>query len=147
MAHQHSMIGEYTIIFNSKKEFLMLQFGEKLKFRWHFPGGRLDEGENSVKALLREVEEETALEIHEITPVFTRNIGLKPFEDNPSSGKRNIYAVYFTAKAREPAEVKLSSEHIAFKWFKEHEIDGIDCAFSFYKELLHKIFDEKLMDK
>ncbi|MFT4343316.1 MAG: NUDIX hydrolase [Candidatus Woesearchaeota archaeon] len=71
MTHLTTKIGEYAIIVNSKGEFLMLQFNKPLT-SWHFPGGRLDEGEEACEGLIREVKEETNLEIYDVQPVFTK---------------------------------------------------------------------------
>lgn len=128
MAHLMTKVGEYAIILNSKNEFLMLQFGPDLQSRWHFPGGRLDEDEDSITGLKREIKEETNLEVTELRPVFT-----KAFDpDDPK------YGVFFIAKVKEPYEVKITYEHKDFRWFKKSEIDRIGFWQPFYKEILEK---------
>ena len=131
MAHMKTKIGEYAIILNSKNEFLMLQFKKYHEFKWHFPGGRLDEGEEAMEGLIREVKEEAGLDIYDLKPVLT-----KIFTDERK------YGVFFTAKVKEPYEVKISHEHQDFKWFKKTDLDSIDFWQPFYKNLIkEKVFD------
>ncbi len=105
MKHLEIKVAEYAIILNSKNEFLMLQFWDNHNSKWHFPGGRLNIGDQSVEALKREVKEETSLEIFDVKPHFT-----KVFD-----AKSPKYGVFFAAKVVEPYEVKISDEHQNFK--------------------------------
>ena len=107
----------------------MLQFWENHNNTWHFPGGRLNVGDESIEALQREVLEETDLEISDITPFFT-----KVFDD-----KSPKYGVFFTAKVLAPSIVKISDEHQNFKWFKKEELDSIDFKQPFYKNILEMV--------
>ena len=55
-----------VIIFNKKNEVLLLKRSEKVdSFRglWGFPGGKREDGELSLEAAVREVKEETDLDI------------------------------------------------------------------------------------
>jgi len=124
MAHMKTKIGEYAIILNSKNEFLMLQFNEPVN-TWHFAGGRLDEGEEAIEGLIREVKEEVNLEIYDLKPIFT-----KIFTEEKK------YGVFFIAKVKEPYEVKISDEHQNFKWFKKSDLNSIDFWQPFYKKML-----------
>lgn len=126
MAHLITKVAEYAIILNSNNEFLMVQFGEHHNFKWHFPGGRLDENEESVKGLIREIKEETNVEVSNIKPIFTKYF-------HPEDPK---YGVFFTAKVKEPYEIKISKEHQSFKWFKKSDLDSIDFWQPFYKKML-----------
>ena len=64
MEHLETKIGEYAVILNDNNEFLILQFWENHNNKWHFPGGRLNEGDQSIEALKREVKEETGLDFN-----------------------------------------------------------------------------------
>lgn len=70
--HLETKIAEYAIILNSNNEFLMLQFWDNHNNTWHFPGGRLNVGDESIEALRREVTEETNLQITDIKPIYTK---------------------------------------------------------------------------
>jgi len=128
-SHLQTKIGEYAIIFNSKKQFLLLQFGKNHNYTWHFPGGRLNHGEQSVEALYREVKEETNLEIHDVKAVFTKML----YGESPK------YAVFFTAKVKEPYTVKISDEHQSYHWYSKKDLDSIDFKHDFYKDLLLRV--------
>ena len=125
MTHMKTKIGEYAIITNSKNEFLMLQFNEPIN-SWHFPRGRLDEGEQAKEGLIREIKEETRLEIHDLKPIHTTI-----FTDEKK------YGVFYLAKVKEPYEVIISKEHQSFKWYKKEDINKINFWQPFYKEMLN----------
>lgn len=126
MGHMERKIGEYAIILNAKGEFLMLRFPPPNN-TWHFPGGRLDEGEESLDGLRREVKEETNLDIIDPRPVHTTIFT-----------REKKYGVFFLARAQEPYEVRISSEHQEYRWFTKAELDSIRFWQPFYKEMLEK---------
>ena len=73
---------------------------------WDLPGGHLKEDENIISGLLREVKEETSLEIRE--PSFLLKID-------------NLY--FFYAKY-DSQEIKLSHEHTDYRFFDKDELDS-----------------------
>ena len=112
-------IGEYGVIINSKKEFLILSLPickEFPKEMWMLPGGRLDEDDQPELGLKRETLEETGLKIKVISPVHTARWG----NENPQK-----YAVFFLCKIIGRQNVKLSHEHTESKWIKFSNIDKI----------------------
>ena len=127
MAHLHSEIGEYAIILNDKNEVLLVKLTEEQQ--WHFPGGRLEECEDSVDALKREVMEETGLKVVDAKPVFTKCFG----------ESRSKYKVFFLTKVKEPYKISLCHEHDAFMWCSKQALSDVDFVFPFYKEMLEKI--------
>lgn len=129
MVHLNIKVGEYAIILNTKREFLLLQFKESNQYKWHFPGGRLDEGDESVVGLLREIKEETHLEVTDIAPVYTKIF-------HPEDPK---YGVFFLAHVKEPYEVQISDEHHSYKWFSKEDLDSIDFWQPFYKSMLEEL--------
>jgi 8-oxo-dGTP pyrophosphatase MutT (NUDIX family) len=130
-------VAEYAIILNEKKQFLMVQWKEEHDYKWHFPGGRLDEGEKEIEGLRREVKEELGVEIEEIKPVFAKYIG-KEYCYKDCDEPR--YALFYTAKMKEGSEIKLNTEELKdYKWCIKEEIDKIDFWMPFYKEMLQKL--------
>ncbi len=78
---------------------------------WDFPKGHVEEGESDVEAALREVKEETGLDV-EIVFGFREVIDYVYSKGNVLSHKT---VVFFLARA-EDAEVRLSSEHTGYAW-------------------------------
>ena len=60
--------GVRVILTNEKNEILMIRQEHKERTIWLVPGGAIEDGENSIEAAIREVKEETHLDI-EITGV------------------------------------------------------------------------------
>ena len=60
--------GVRVILTNEKNEILMIRLEHKERTIWLVPGGAIEDGENSIEAAIREVKEETHLDI-EITGV------------------------------------------------------------------------------
>jgi 8-oxo-dGTP diphosphatase len=52
-----------AIIYNSPKILLTQIFSGSRAFKWEFPGGKINPGENAEDAFLREISEELNLEI------------------------------------------------------------------------------------
>jgi 8-oxo-dGTP diphosphatase len=65
LSHPSSpIVGVGAVIFNAKDEFVLIRRGkEPRRGEWSIPGGRLKWGESVRQALLREVREETGLEV------------------------------------------------------------------------------------
>lgn len=79
---------------------------------WEFPGGRIDRTERPREALLREVREETALDVQVSEPVFTANKRRKK--------KRGKFFVYYAATTADRT-VSLSDEHTDHRWLPPGE--------------------------
>ena len=122
-------IGEYAIISNSKKQILIMQLNNP-EHTWHFPGGRLNIGDEAVEGLRREVKEETGLNIFDIEPIHTQIFT-----------EEKKYGVFFTAKTTEPIDIKISFEHRDFRWITKKELDNINFWQHFYKKLVEKAFE------
>ena len=76
--NNHILVGiaQYALIFNDKKEFLILQFGDlnasDESYRWVLPGGRVNKGEkNLIDSLHREIKEETNLKVEILFPFIS----------------------------------------------------------------------------
>jgi len=84
--------------------------------KWEFPGGKLEPGESFDAALVREVREETGLEI--------RLIGSFETCESETSGRKIIYLVM--EGATDQTEVVLSEEHDEFRWLSPEQFDTVD---------------------
>jgi 8-oxo-dGTP diphosphatase len=69
MVHLVTNVAEYGIIINENNEFLLVQWGESHKYKWHFPGGRLNENEKEKEGLVREIKEEVGIEVINVKPI------------------------------------------------------------------------------
>jgi len=110
-------IGEYAVILNKQGKFLILQLPINKEFKkelWMFPGGRLESDEQPESGLKREVFEETGLKIKVTMPVHTARWGT----ENPAK-----YSIFYMCKLIGNKDIRISKEHINFKWadFKEME--------------------------
>jgi len=112
-------IGEYGIVLNRKGKFLILQLPVNKEFKeelWMFPGGRLESDEQPGSGLKREVFEEAGFKIRIIMPVHTARWG----NENPAK-----YSVFYICKVAGKENVKISKEHIDYKWADFKEIEKI----------------------
>lgn len=136
MVHLKTKVAEYAII-TDKERILIVQWKAAHDYKWHFPGGRLEEGEKEIEGLKREVKEELGLEIEHIKPAYAKYIGddyCKKGRDEPR------YALFYTAKLKGEGNIELNTEELeSYRWITENEIDKIDFWLPFYKEMLKKI--------
>ena len=93
---------------------------------WCFPGGHVEEYENLEKAIIREVNEETGLNIQ---PEY-----LHYFEEVfPDKSVHNV-AIFYTAKAK--GNMKMDKKEVKeIKWFSVNDATNIKLAFSHNKVL------------
>lgn len=99
-----------AVIFQQKDGqilFLLLKYTRY----WGFAKGWVEEGENDEEAAIREVREETSLQVS-LIPGFKFEQKWTYKIDNEWSKK---HAIYFLAQVHNP-EVKISEEHEDFRW-------------------------------
>jgi len=100
---------------------------------WLVPGGRLNVGEHWQEGLLREVREETGLEVEAMQPLT-----IDEWRPIIRGVPTQIVAIFILCRAAS-SSVKLSDEHDKYKWLamneldkltlNEHEIPAIEKAF------------------
>ena len=131
MVHLTTRVAEYGIITHDNK-FLMLRFSKETNpsEAWIFPGGRLDINDNPKNGLVREIKEETGLDIDVLFPCDATMWGRN--EDHR-------YAVFFVCELKSDSKVNLCNEHQDFKWFSFDELDEINFHDKSFKEVLSKI--------
>ena len=99
-----------------------------------FPGGHVEEGESFYESVIREVREETGLEIKD-----PRFCGIKQF---CSSDERYIVFLYKSSKFS--GEISSSNEGDIY-WMPRHELDQADVAPRFMDMV--KIFENPELDE
>ena len=80
-------------------------------------GGEVEEGETPKEACLREIKEETNLNVKSIEHKMTLN--------NDSNGVDHIFLCEYYG---EPINVKLNDEHSKYGWFDVNEMDYLDIV-------------------
>lgn len=81
------------ILFNKEKKILLANHFKNNQSYWVLPGGRVESGETLEAALIREMEEETGLEVKPLKLVFFHEVILK-------KEKRHLLNFYFLLKAQ-----------------------------------------------
>ena len=90
---------------------------EYVSLKWEFPGGKVDAGESREEALVREIEEELATEIHELQYLMSVEHSYPDFH----------LTMHAYACALKAGEVELR-EHVGLKWLAVEELDQLDWA-------------------
>ena len=107
-----------AMILDEHQQCLMLRRSSSSKHyagTWEPPGGKCDSGEAMEAALLREVEEETGLQVR-----LTRLLGSSQWE----MSERQIAYLYFEAEVTS-GELNLSDEHDAYEWVPYAKLAGL----------------------
>ena len=86
---------------------------------WDLPGGHVRQGENKASALVREIFEETGLNITDVYDVHMQ------------SGNKHFFCAQFLTD-----DVVLSDEHSEFKFFDINEIEELDELSEEFKEVI-----------
>lgn len=113
MPHLKIKIGEYGIVLNKQNNFIIVQLFD-YPSKWMLPGGRLEDDDDAIEGVKRELKEETNLNIEVIFPVHAKRWGFKPKK----------YAVFFLCRAVS-GKIKLNHEVKEYKWIGFDEIDKI----------------------
>ena len=103
---------------------------------WDFPKGHIEKGEKPEEAARREAGEETGIKKIKILPDFRENI--KYFFK--FKGKTVFKIVTFFLAETEAKKVKISREHIGYKWLPYKEALN-QLKFKNAKEILKKAND------
>ena len=129
-------------ILNSKREFLMLQRSSNDDFLpgyWELPGGRMDNGEDLVSGLQREIKEESGLETNVINPLKAVSYYLDP--ENP----RESYGVFYLCDLKkENQKISLSEEHANYKWVSFDNYNELKVS-NFLKKLIEEFMEHPLV--
>jgi 8-oxo-dGTP diphosphatase len=100
---------------------------------WEVPGGRIDEGENHEQVLAREIFEETGMKLN-LENKKLRYVNIDTYEDYAASHSGcKLCLIFYEVEIESKPEVKLSHEHVDYKWITKEEI----VSFKIHKQLRH----------
>ena len=103
-----------AIILNSKEDAVLLLFRGPLG-DWTFPKGHIEENENELEAMTREVKEETGLDVDVIRK-------LPNLEYSISQTGENCVLYFYLVKAKNDFNLKLEHSEDALEWVKIDEV-------------------------
>lgn len=95
---------------------------------WELPGGKVEKGEHFADALVREIKEETNLDVN--VGDFCEAI------QNDYPHKRTVQLMMYLDDIN--GSVEISDEHTQFKWASMDEIRSLELSTSFKKVLKKK---------
>ncbi|MEM5778345.1 MAG: NUDIX domain-containing protein [Candidatus Aenigmatarchaeota archaeon] len=111
-----------TALIEKNGKYLVLKRSEKNltnKGKWQFPEGKVRFGEDLIKALKREVKEETGLIVTD-----AKLIGIHSNILNEAHGMFRLFRNVFKCKVI--GKIKLSKEHETYAWVNKKELDKLD---------------------
>jgi len=121
------VVGVGAVILDGEKILLEKRKNAPSKGKWSVPGGLVELGENTDQAVIREVKEETGLEVYEPRLIDVVNY--------VSLGEKGAVKYHFvivdylvTVKCGNP---KAASDADALKWVPFNEVEEYDLAESF----------------
>ncbi|MBU1255394.1 NUDIX hydrolase [Patescibacteria group bacterium] len=130
MTAQLFKITQNTIIQNQEKAILILKHNTG---KWLLPGGKIQKGESWIKALKREIKEETGITEFEIKKILDI--------DSWIENETGYYVVTFIATILKIDKITLSNEHIEYAWIKLPDLDNYD----FWHENIKKRIKKALL--
>jgi 8-oxo-dGTP diphosphatase len=130
-------IARKALIFNQGKV-LVIRESPKYKEGAHigkydFPGGRLKSGEKFNESVIREIKEETGLDIKIRKPFF-----INEYRPIVHGETWQITRIFFKCDSK-TKEINLSKDHDDFKWINPEEYKDNKVI-----ENLHEVFEEYL---
>ncbi len=120
-----------AIVHDDRGRLLLVRRGtEPGRGQWSIPGGRVDPGETSLEAVVREIEEETALHI-----VPTRLAGV--VERAGREGQVYVIEDWLARPAPgvDPAQVLAGDDAAEVGWFSGDELAALDCVEGLLEQL------------
>lgn len=115
-------VAQKAVIFNKDRKLLTIFRTETAPSRpntWDLPGGDLDFGEDPLESVIREIKEETGLDVS----------GVEPFDVEAHINKEGNFWVTIAYRAQAVSdEVVLSFEHNDYKWVASEEFLKLKSA-------------------
>lgn len=112
--------GEVAVgVVENNEEFLIMRRSEENSSsgKWTFPGGKIEEDESPKEAVVREMREETGLEVE------VKNSG-DTYLDEEELGTWKISPFLLKSESR---NVEMNHEHDKLRWIKIKELEDLDA--------------------
>lgn len=122
-------VGVKVLLRNEDGAFLLIRRSPE-KYgsdKWDIPGGRIDPGSELLKNLVREVKEETGLDMTSIPKLIAA-------QDIMASETRHVVRLTYLGSAQ--GEPQLSDEHTEYKWVLLARMKKLANLDSYLKRLL-----------
>lgn len=113
------------VILNPEKSILLVKRGVDTKWfpgKWALVGGKVDGDEEFKDAFIREVKEETNLDLDFIKYCYNKHDG-------------DCEVALFVAITKTPNDIKINKEHSEYKWCTANEIKELDCVPHIYEDI------------
>ena len=131
---EYFQVSQKALLIRANK-ILIVELADRIN-TWDLPGGRLDKGEYSEPAFQREIKEELGFESFKNLGVIEYDIWYLKREKIPVCGIVNLIK-------NDNDEIKLSDEHINYKWITEDEIDDYKYIWKKMDSMLKRGFEYK----
>lgn len=127
-----------ALILNGKGKILLVKSPKWKHEKWTVPGGHIEVGESAMQAIVREVKEETGLDVK---PIKLLMIQEAVFSEEYYKPMHYIFMDFLCESSSD--EVKLDKRELnEYKWFDSREISDADVE-SYTKNLLKAYRDYK----
>ena len=113
----YKILASGGLIYNSTGQFLILQMSKGKDFgKWIIPGGKLDVDETPIEAFVREVFEETGLDVDHINLLGVR--------DHTAKSGNHYHFYDYTSFVVDDKQIRINEESLAFKWIIKNQISN-----------------------
>ncbi len=117
----YALVGQKAILTNAENKILLLHRSDKMgpEMKWSLPGGAIERGEDPLGAMLREIAEETQMEVQDVRPFTSRSYF--------SNQDDFVIIIGYVGKAISENPT-LDWEHTEYKWVTKAEALGMDLT-------------------
>lgn len=118
MSNTFQRVGVYGLIFNSFSQILIVKRSPNDSHPgvWEMPGGALEINEQPQQGALREIKEETNLNVNIFYTISTTS------SFSEKQPEVQVVRISFLCSVANPASLKLNHEHTEYKWVNPNNI-------------------------